>query len=187
MSDYADLPPTETETVFRNALNGDPPRRVLDHWLDRRGDEVMPAPRDIDPLTIGPEPLPHLFILELEEGGRYRFRLAGTLLPTIFGVEVGGQYLEDVVPGEDLENAKRSYRIVAETKRAWRSRAIYRRDQEGQVTWQRIALPMGQDNRVTRILGGLFIETDQANFENYGELYGRGRLFPIEREERLLG
>lgn len=186
MGDSAGLPPVETEPVFRSALNGEHPRRLFDHWLERRAGRAMPGPRDIDPVAIGPDPLPHLYILDLEESDRYRFRLAGTLLPTIFGVEVGGRYLDDVLVGTELENALRSYGVIVQTRRAWRSKAVYRRDGEGLITWQRIALPLGEDGRVERILGGLFIETDTDTFEDYGEIYGRGGLDPVEREERLL-
>jgi hypothetical protein len=182
----SDPPALVSVSDFRRALGGDAPRAVFDHWLAKRGLRAMPEPREIDPVEIGAEPLPHLFILDIDGADRYRFRLAGTLLPRIFGREVAGRSLEDVVPDRDLGNARRSYGLIAETARAWHSVAVYRRDGVGTVTWERLALPLGRDGVVTRILGGLFVEADADTFEDYGELYGRGGLEPRRREERML-
>lgn len=58
----------------------------------------------IDPVTISPSLLPHLYILDIEKRGadgqvRLHIRLSGTALDLAFGRCVRGHYLEDFMHG----------------------------------------------------------------------------------------
>jgi len=75
----------------------------------------------IDPLGIGAEALPHLFILEIEPGvaaseARLHIRLVGTALDRAFGRSVKGQYLDDFLHGTHSQEVLAGFRKCAVTK-----------------------------------------------------------------------
>jgi hypothetical protein len=59
------------------------------YWNEVRGSRIAPRRFDIEPARIG-SILPDTFILERTEPGQHRFRLAGTRIAEIFGVEFRG-------------------------------------------------------------------------------------------------
>ncbi|MGN6548378.1 MAG: PAS domain-containing protein [Pararhizobium sp.] len=73
------------ETVFAHETS----RRLFDYWNEMRGDRRAPTRRAIDPAEIR-SLLPSLFILEASTGGVLAFRLAGTGVCTLFGLELRG-------------------------------------------------------------------------------------------------
>lgn len=75
----------------------------------------------IDPLEIGAELLPHLFILEIERHDaasppRLRIRLSGTALDQAFGRCVMGHYLEEFLHGPRSIEVLNGFRRCATTK-----------------------------------------------------------------------
>jgi hypothetical protein len=96
-----------------------PVRRIWDYWNSRRGDRVMPARQDIDPVDIPADLLPNILLTEvLKEPPWLRYRLVGTAQvilrgrdPT--GLPVEGNYMGAHlgVPGSDT---MLNYRIVIE-------------------------------------------------------------------------
>ncbi len=68
----------------------------------RRGG--VPLREDFDPAEVL-RLLPHIFIVEKEvDTGRFLFRLSGTAIRDIMGVENTGRYLDELLDGEDLAN-----------------------------------------------------------------------------------
>lgn len=64
----------------------------------------IPLREDFDPAQV-PRLLPHIFIAEKEaDTGRFRFRLSGTAIRDIMGVENTGRYLDELLEGDDLTN-----------------------------------------------------------------------------------
>lgn len=73
-------------------------RRIADYMADRKDRSA------IDPVEIGRDLLPHLYILEIDRNGaagpvRLHIRLSGTALDHAFGRSVRGHYLEDFLHG----------------------------------------------------------------------------------------
>jgi hypothetical protein len=113
----------------------------------------MPPAGAIDATEI-PRLLPVLYMLEPTGLETYRFRLAGTGVRELFDAEVTGRTLDEVLPTEELrENARRSYAIVRRDGRPWLTDMLYELENGGTFRYRRLALPLGQDGEVTRVLG----------------------------------
>lgn len=57
----------------------------------------LPLRQEIGPLDLPPEALPTMMILEREPTGRFRCRLAGTMMREIYKFEAKGWYLDEIV------------------------------------------------------------------------------------------
>jgi hypothetical protein len=128
------------------------------YWAGlRQGDKLrgrLPGREDIDPGDFKRH-LPHVSLIELRgEVRRYRMRLAGTGLYTLYGREITGCPLEEVFPGEEVRYWREQLDQVVEGCRpavgcrslAWRNAPHL------SVLWLR--LPLARDGRrVDMILG----------------------------------
>lgn len=72
------------------------------YWNGLRGNRRAPHRFEIDPASIG-DALPDTFILERQEDGTFRFRLAGTRLCELFKTEFRGHDFLDRWAGESGE------------------------------------------------------------------------------------
>jgi hypothetical protein len=80
---------------------GDPRlKAAYDYWLGKSAGRAMPSRRDLDPADI-PKLLPHVLLVEVHEGGRYRYRLIGTENVCEHGMDATGRYLDEVLPGPE--------------------------------------------------------------------------------------
>lgn len=70
---------------------------LYDLWSEHRARlGGMPPRAAIDPLDIPPKSLPHVVLVDVEPGPRFRFRLVGTY--TASGVDPTGTYLDQAAP-----------------------------------------------------------------------------------------
>jgi hypothetical protein len=69
-------------TPFQNADSR--LHRLFEYWDRKRGPRAMPARRDIEPTDLVPL-LPHLMMVDVEEGPRFRYRVFGTAVVEAFG------------------------------------------------------------------------------------------------------
>ncbi|HET8728424.1 MAG TPA: PAS domain-containing protein [Alphaproteobacteria bacterium] len=73
---------------------------LYDYWQAKRLNRPMPSRADIDPIEIQPSLLPYLLLVEVVDNGRrFRYRLAGTAFREIAGVELTGRYVDEILPG----------------------------------------------------------------------------------------
>lgn len=84
----------------RKEIPSDPRlKRLLAYWDSKRGTSEMPTRADIDPMTIGKDLLPWIALTEVIDGGaRFRFRLCGTGLAGIAGLDLTGHYIDELNP-----------------------------------------------------------------------------------------
>ncbi|MBU2089918.1 MAG: PAS domain-containing protein [Alphaproteobacteria bacterium] len=68
------------------------------HCAARPG--ILPARQDFDPIEMGPQVIPLLAIVELEAGGRLRFRLCGSGLARFAGLDLTGCYVDELNPNK---------------------------------------------------------------------------------------
>jgi hypothetical protein len=73
------------------------------YWRRKAAGRPMPRRRDIDPVEI-PKLLPAVMLVDVEPGGRYRYRLIGTENSQAQGIKATGRYLDEVLPGEEYRN-----------------------------------------------------------------------------------
>ena len=72
----------------------------------------IPWRDDFDPAAV-PALLPYLFIVEQESAtGRYLFRLSGTGIREIMGMENTGRYLDELLSGTDLDSVSEMFHQV---------------------------------------------------------------------------
>lgn len=85
------------------------------YWNSRRGNRAMPSRHDIDPLEMRPW-LARITLADVGEGGdRFTYRLVGTQIVDLLGVNPTGQPVESAWPDEAAEFVRDGYRKVVET------------------------------------------------------------------------
>ena len=76
-------------------------KAVLAHWVDARGEEIMPRRSDIDPLEMV-EALSSAWIYRLEDDGDFYCRLAGSDIDRAWGRCITNHAAVDII-GPDYE------------------------------------------------------------------------------------
>ncbi len=118
---------------------------VLNYWSAKRGTRPMPSRRDIDPLELGPAILPHLMLVDVEPGPRFRYRLFGTAVGERFGMDATGQYIDVVMVGEYKDFLLRLYADLLAMKKPVYSTSIYGTQLDAKMWTQRLMLPLSSD------------------------------------------
>ena len=118
---------------------------VLAYWSDKRGARPMPSRRDIDPLELGPAILPHLMLVDVETGPRFRYRLFGTAVSQTFGMDATGQYIDVVMVGQYKEFLLGLYCDLLTMKKPVYSTSIYGTRLDMKMWTQRLMVPLSSD------------------------------------------
>ena len=85
------------------------------YWNSRRGNRAMPSRHDIDPVEMRPW-LARITLADVEAGGeRFTYRLVGTQMVDLLGVNPTGQPVESAWPDEVVPFLLQGYRQCAET------------------------------------------------------------------------
>ncbi len=89
-------------------------RQLYDYWLAQHAGDRPPARADIDPTEI-PRLLPDLLLVEVVEAPalRFRFRLAGTRFTQLYGENVTGRWLDELMLGDWQDFWRQEYEAVA--------------------------------------------------------------------------
>ena len=134
-------------------------KQLLAYWQNKKGARIAPSRDDIDPAEITPL-LPYVGLADVERDPlRFRYRLVGTKVTTGYGLELTGQFLDEV----DLD--KHQHEIIAEYKRvvercepsctSWE----YTRGDGRHIRYERLALPLSSDGKtVDMLFGGAVFE-----------------------------
>jgi hypothetical protein len=102
-------------------------KSLLGYWNEKRAARPMPARSDIDPTTIGKDVLPWIALTEVIDGGaRFRFRLCGTGLATIAGLDLTGRFIDELNPNVAYaEYVMTLYRLAVARRRPVYSETSY--------------------------------------------------------------
>lgn len=172
---------------FRSNLVGQYIRDFFDYWDRLRGSRSMPMRSEVDPLDVPRPILPSLYILIRDDDGGFRFRLVGTRLAEIFGRDITGKRIEEVLRDEVLSNALRSYDMIIRMKKPSHSRARYfPASGENPFLYQRLTLPLGTDAQTTHLLGALFLQREDLPFVTYSDVEAREVVTTSDRVETML-
>lgn len=141
------------DCAFRAQLEVRGQRELFDYWLHAAGERSMPARADLDPLKV-PRLLPNLGLIDLRQGfDQGLFRLAGTRLRDIYGMEITGRRLSDVFSGDSAAYWRGVHARVA--SEAMPAHGMVRGPAQGRdhvvLFWLRLPLSDG-GGRVDRIL-----------------------------------
>jgi hypothetical protein len=128
---------------------------ICDLWHAKRGAKPLPSRGDLDPAEFH-RLWPVTFLLEKDENsGEWYVRFAGAAYGSVYGREITGDRVQDIVPENlapqvlaDLRQCEEAREpIVIENETNWPDRGnVYR--------YQRVLLPFGRENgEVTHLLG----------------------------------
>lgn len=129
-------------------------RALFDLWDARRGSRPAPARSDFSHEDLQPW-FGHLMLLDCLDDNEYRYRLYGTGLVRLFGFDLTGQTVSasaDRIGDKPLEEYASVVRIGAPVyvSRISPSAREY-------LKVDKLALPLMEDGRVTRILGAIYL------------------------------
>lgn len=135
---------------------------LASYWLARRGERSMPDRRDIDPLHMPRQVLPHLALLELTADSRFRFRLVGTEVVSRLGFNPVGRLVSDV-----FRDAYRNYMEGALEMTAREQAPVYCEsnflwDPGGVMHTRRLLLPLRHGDGLQILLGRTWQQNGRA-------------------------
>lgn len=143
-----------SELAFRAQLVLREQREIFDYWRNCARGRKMPARSDLDPVAI-PHLLPGLSLLHVEPGtNNAHYRLAGTRVREIYGMEVTGKRIFDLDFRGKTQYWRAAYRrvIVDGVPMQGAVRGPVAGRDHLVLFWLR--LPLGEENGpVDRILG----------------------------------
>jgi hypothetical protein len=142
------------EAPFRTLIQFERFRRLYDYWHEKRGTRAMPSRADITPLELKGV-LGWVLLLDVERTPlRFRFRLVGSEITTIRGMDLTGRYLDESVSSSRDVILRFNARVATEPCIGFHCVLDTMRD--ARVGWvSRLSLPLSSDQRhVDMILGG---------------------------------
>ena len=150
---------------MRNSIRSALLRRLYGYWQELKNGHQVPLSGSLDPLQIHPQILPHIMLLDVEEGGHmFRFRLLGTEVVKAYGEEVTGQYLNRIDLGDFADDVIENYREAVRTRKPVCFEGSYDKSCGRHLTAERLVLPLSLDGQVvTRILCGIIFTQDEIN------------------------
>ena len=75
-------------------------KQLYDYWLAKHVRGRPPTRLEIDPLVELPRLAAHLLLIDVVDGRRFRYRLAGSAYWARYGFELTGRWIEGAVPAE---------------------------------------------------------------------------------------
>lgn len=146
-----DIPDTACEEV----------RFFCDYWLRLKGTADLPSCDVLDPLDFF-NYLSRVFIVEGRTIEELHVRLAGTVYRELYGFEVTGKKVTDLIPFNNRGDLSLSYgRCMREKTPVYDVNKMTWRERGSEVHFERILLPFGDDRGVERILGfAQFFDSD---------------------------
>lgn len=123
-------------------------RRVFCFWIARRPQGAMPLRRDINPMGLPPDCLPHLFMYRLEPGKRLRCVLIGTAIVRVVGHDETGRYLDELLRGSAAATRLRLFdRVVEDGYPLYYTGPAVLPTREARRV-ERLLLPLSSDGRI---------------------------------------
>ena len=145
MTDTA-LPANCIDDLHDNRL-----RRLRDYWQGLRGTAAIPAKEAIDPLDFR-YVLGYVTLVDVESNPRrYRFRLDGSRLVELSGMNYTGKYLDELGLPDYIDFIAAGYDLVVETLQPFAYRKEGDFDQKV-FDEETLILPLGHDGVVTCLL-----------------------------------
>ncbi len=128
-------------------------RFMLDYWHEKRGDRLFPARTDVDPLDFA-RLLPLIYIVEGGTLDEMKVRLAGTAYRDLYGFEISGKRILDLIPAQEGQDVHRDYRLCLQDKLpVFRKYDMHWRPRDSELKYQRLLMPLGTaDGVVSHIL-----------------------------------
>ena len=167
------IPSIACMASFETVRNG-PLRHLLIWWVEKRGERLMPAICDIDPLEIRSS-LAQVWLCDyLPECGRLRYRLAGEEINDFWGYNLAGKFLDEVIPAERRASVTQKSCMVVDLPAITHDRTRLSLTEDFVRTGERLILPLSDDGRTVNALLGAthrnwFRDLEFDPFSTYSE------------------
>lgn len=130
------------------------------YWDGKRAGRPMPARSDLDPLDFR-EALGHVFLIDVEPGPRFRYRLTGSIMTQRTGYDLAGRYVDEIPVQSTRDFILGQYRQVVSSRvpvRAVSVRDVERRPWRYEI----LSMPLSTDGAVIDMLfvGFVFLDAD---------------------------
>lgn len=128
-------------------------RFFCDYWLGLRDNAPLPTCAKLDPLDFFTY-LSRVFILEGHSINDLRVRLAGTVYRELYGFEVTGLRVGELIPFENRHDLLSGYdRCLRQQVPVYDVDRMTWRERGSDVRFERVLLPFGEPEKTERILG----------------------------------
>lgn len=118
---------------------------LLEYWEQARGERVMPARADIDPIDI-PRLLPFILLLEVDnDTGRVKIRLMGTRVRDLYSEEFTGRHLDEIFFGRNREQVLTSYNEALDSRAPHHCWMRFTNKDGLEFDMERLILPLSGD------------------------------------------
>ena len=146
--------------------NADPEMRwMMDYWLSKRGERQIPLRSDIDPLDFY-KFWPTIYLLEGETLENLHVKVAGTAYRSLYGYEVTGKKIIDIIPEQLAPKVIEDYLVCIEEKRpVYLESDMTWREKNAPVFYHRILLPFGKNTMDVKYILGFAIIFTKINKE----------------------
>jgi len=132
--DYAD-PSTARSAAIADAVA---------YWNAKRADSEMPDKDRIDPLEMR-RYLAKVLLIDLQQDGRFFYRLSGTEIRDLNGADLTGKYADAPTLGASLDMFIESYRRTVATRQPVFFHAQMWWQDRGYATFEQVNLPLTED------------------------------------------
>lgn len=155
-----DRPTDHTQEIVAHDLTQPAIRKVYQYWLGRRGDRLMPARQDLDPLDLG-YALGNICLIDVIRTPRlrFRFRLDGSKLVALTGFDLTGSHADEFEPGPYRDFMLEVYRRMV----LGRAPLFFRHREEWQYSGMQMestTLPLSSDGETVDMIMDVVFPTD---------------------------
>ncbi len=127
------------------------------YWDEVRGGRAMPSRADIDPADI-PRLLPNLFLVDVGPTvDDLRWRLAGTEVVRLFGLELTGRPVGAGMPTTAGRLMRARFAFVVRNARPAYATGVMQADRNDHTPFRRLVLPLSSDGVRVDMLVGLIV------------------------------
>lgn len=75
-------------------------KQLYDYWLAKHVDGRPPTRRELDPPVEVPRLVAHILLIDVVDGCRFRYRVAGSAYWARYGFELTGRWIGEKIPAE---------------------------------------------------------------------------------------
>ncbi len=127
---------------------------MMDYWLSKRGEKPTPSRSDIDPIDFY-RFWPTIYLVEGETLEELNVKVAGTAYRSLYGFEVTGRRIVDLIPGSLAPQVIDHYIVCLKEKiPAYIETDMTWREKNSPVLYHRLLLPLvNNTENVAYILG----------------------------------
>jgi hypothetical protein len=146
-----ELPPAASDPPFRT---------VFDYWQRKAPPGRLPGRQHIDPTELPKALLPWILLIEVVTEGRqrrFRYRLVGTQVSALFGGDITGRFMDEVVAPRWQAEIFAALNFVCEERQAHYLMSRISIRERDFMAVKRLALPLASDGDTVDMIMGLFV------------------------------